>query len=313
MQLYKPRGFGEFFQDTFAFLKQNGKHFFKHFFIVNGLFILILMVLGYFFSKFYREVFFGGIVYGNPDAMDAYINDNIGLFILFVVVFVVVGLTASVISYAFVPIYLNLYAKQNGTNFTATDLIQSYKKNIGNIFIFLICGILVAIPLMIFVGLLAFILTITIVGILALPLIVGGVSLYYQGTLMEYLERKKSIWESFGYSWKLMSTKFWAAILCVGLFFLMAYIMQYIVAIIPYILGMVELYTNIDPSGNLNPEDVGNTVSIMMLAIFAISFLVSSMLSLIVQLNIGIVFYSLKEENENINTKSDIDLIGSGE
>ena len=46
MQLYKSRGFGEYFQDTFAFLKQNGKHLFKHFFIINGIFLLILMVIG---------------------------------------------------------------------------------------------------------------------------------------------------------------------------------------------------------------------------------------------------------------------------
>jgi len=50
MQLYKSRDFSAFFQDTFAFLKQNGKHYFKHYFIVNGIFLMILMVLGYFFT-----------------------------------------------------------------------------------------------------------------------------------------------------------------------------------------------------------------------------------------------------------------------
>jgi hypothetical protein len=50
-----------------------------------------------------------------------------------------------------------------------------------------------------------------------------------------------------------------------------------------------------------------------MVAIFLLTFLVSSILNVIVQINQGVVFYSLKEDNENINTKSDIDLIGSSE
>jgi hypothetical protein len=51
----------------------------------------------------------------------------------------------------------------------------------------------------------------------------------------------------------------------------------------------------------------------MMLAIFLLTFLVSSVLNVILQLNQGVVYYSLKEDIENINTRSDIDLIGSGE
>ena len=64
MQLYKSRDFSAFFQDTFTFLKQNGKHYFKHFFIVNGIFLLILMVIGYFLTKFYSEFLFGGVLQG---------------------------------------------------------------------------------------------------------------------------------------------------------------------------------------------------------------------------------------------------------
>jgi hypothetical protein len=58
---------------------------------------------------------------------------------------------------------------------------------------------------------------------------------------------------------------------------------------------------------------IQKTMTVMMLAIFLLTFLVSSILNVVVQLNQGIVYYSLKEDNENINTKSDIDLIGSGE
>ncbi|TXE19923.1 hypothetical protein ES692_01295 [Psychroserpens burtonensis] len=313
MQLYKSRGFGEYFQDTFAFLKQNGKHLFKHFFIINGIFLLILMVLGYFFSKFYTDVIFGGLLNGNSAGIDEYMNQNSGVFIVLILVFIIVGLLAAMISYSYVPIYLKLYSKHDGKNFTATDIINTYKANIGKIFIFLLCGILIVIPLMLGVGILLFILAITIIGIFAMPLVIGAVSLFYQGALMEYLDEKRGIWDSFGYSWRMMSSKFWAAIACVGIFYLISYVAQNVIALIPYIFGMVNLFTEIETNTVPEPMAIQKTMTVMMLAIFLLTFLVSSILNVVVQLNQGIVYYSLKEDNENINTKSDIDLIGSGE
>lgn len=313
MQLYKSRDFGLFFQDTFAFLKQNGTHLFKNFFIINGIFLLILMVMGYFFSKFYMDVVFGGIINGNPNAIDDYMNENAGLFILLFLVFIIVGLVATVISYSFVPIYLKLFAEHGDKTFNAAEIINEYKTNIGKIFIFLICGIILAFPLTIVAGILLFVLAITLIGFLLMPLVIGGFSLLYQGTLMEYFQNKKSIWESFGYSWTLISTKFWPAVGCVGLFFLMSYIAQNVIALIPYFLFIVDMITETQSGVNPDPQELGKSMTVMMVAIFLITFFVSSILNVIVQVNQGVVFYSLKEDNENINTKSDIDLIGSSE
>jgi len=313
MQLYKSRSFGEFFQDTFSFLRQNGGHLYKNFFIINGIFILILMVLGYFFSNFYTEVVFGGLTNNNPNAIEDYLNQNASIVVVFVLLFVTIGLVSAIISYAFVPIYLKLYAKNEGKNFTASDIINEYKANIGNIFIYLICAILVVIPLMILAGVISFILAITMIGIILLPVVIGAVSLYYQGTLMEYIENEKSVWESFGYSWTVMSSKFWPAIGSVGLFFLMIYIVQNIVVMIPYFVFIVDMMTDINSGTAATSQEISKSASVMMIIIFVLSYLVGLVLNLIVQVNQGIVFYSLKEDIENINTKSDIDLIGSGE
>lgn len=312
MQLYKSRDFSAFFQDTFAFLKQNGKHYFKHYFIVNGIFLLILMVLGYFFTKFYSELLFGGILQNNPNAMDDYMNDNLGLFVLLLFVFLTVGLIAGLISYSYTAIYLKLYIKNNGSNFDTKAIIESYKANIGKLFIFLLCGLLIAFPILIVSGIVMFVLAITIIGFLLLPLVIGALSLFYNMTLMEYIENKKGIWDSFGYAWTLLTSKFWAAVGSVGLFFLMSYIVQNVITIIPYIFGMASIFTTID-SGSTTSQDIGGTMMVIMLIVFFITFIVGSILNNIVQLNQGIVFYSLKEDQENINTKSIIDQIGSGE
>ena len=313
MQLYKSRGFGEFFQDTFSFIRQNGGHLYKNFFIVNGIFILILMVLMYFFSKFYTDVVFGGLVNNNPNALDNYLNDNIGVMTLFFFLFIVLGLISAAVSYSYIPIYLKLYAKNNDKTFNASDIINEYKANIGKILVFIIFAIIVAIPIFIVAGITSLILAITFIGILLIPLVIGAVSLLYQGTLMEYIEHKKSIWTSFGYSWQLMGSKFWAAIGSAGLFFLMSYIAQNVIALIPYFFFIVDMLTSIETNTNPDPQEIGKSLSLIMIVIFMLTYFVSTVLGIIVQANQGIVFYSLKEEQENINTKSDIDLIGTSE
>lgn len=315
MQLYKSRGFNEFFQDTFSFLKLNGTHLFKHFFIINGIFLIILMTLGYFFTKFYSEIVlssFDSPLYSN--GIDSYMDENLGLFILLFVVFVIVALVAGVISYAYVPIYLKLYNKTNSTDFDTKDIINAYKENAGKLIIFLLCSILIAIPVIIIMFILLFLLIITIIGILATPLVIAFVMLFYIMTLMEYMENKRGIWDSFGYAWTLIFSKFWAAIGCAGIFVLISYIIQNVIAMIPYIFGMATLFTTIDrPDNTVNPEEIAASMTIMMLLVFFLTFVVSTVLNVVIQLNQGVIYYGLKENTENTGTKSIIDQIGSGE
>ena len=315
MQLYKSRGFSEYFQDTFTFLKQNGKHFFKHYFIVNGIFLLILMVLGYFFTKFYTEFVFGGIMNqgNNPNVLEEYMNENGPLFFLLAFLFVVVGLVAGMISYSYTPIYLKLYSEKDGKNFGTKEIVNLYKSKIGNLIIFLIVSIGVGLLLLIPTGIIMFVLAITIIGIMLLPVVLGAFMLFFSCTLMEYLNDKKGLMESYSYAWKLMTSKFWAAIGSVGLFYFMSYVVQNVITMIPYIFGMASMFTTIEQNGQPDADEFSSFMTIMMLLVFFLSFVLGTILNNIVQLNQGIVFYSLKEENENINTKSEIDLIGSGE
>ncbi|WP_248722317.1 hypothetical protein [Seonamhaeicola sp. ML3] len=314
MQLYRSRGFGDFFQDTFAFLKQNGKHFFKHYFIINGIFLLLLLAMGYFFTKFYTDFIFGSAL-RNQDmsAIDNFMNDNFGLFIVLLFFFVIVALIAGTVSYAYMPIYLKLYNENSGKGFDTKDIISTYKNNLGKIGVFVICSILLFIPLIIVLGICSFILMITIIGILAIPLLFGGFMLFYTMTLMEYLNDEKGIWECFGYSWSLITSKFWAAIGSVGIFYLMSYIAQNVVGLIPYFFGMASLFSSTYDGDQPSNDEIGLTFTIIMMSVFFISFILGAILGNIVQLNQGIVYYGLKEGKENINTKDDIDLIGSGE
>lgn len=313
MELYKSRDFSAFFQDTFAFIKENGKHFFREYFIVNGIFLLVLAVLGYFFTTFYTDFIFGGLLNNKSTSVfDDYINDNLVLFLAMLLVFMLVAMVAGIVSYAFPFIYLKLYSHKGGTNFETRDILNSYKVNVGKLITFILCSIAISIPMFIVFVIGAFILTITIVGIMALPLLAGAFMLFYGMTLMEYLEGERGIWDCFSYAWDLLKSKFWAAVGSVGLFYLLVYIIQNIISIIPYFFGMASMFTTVS-EGSTNSEDLGATMTVVMLVVFFLTFFTGTVLGNVVQLNQGIVFYSLKEEKENINTKSVIDQIGSGE
>ncbi len=312
MQLYRSRDFGAYFQDTFGFLKANGGHFFKHFFIVNGIFILILMVLGYFFMKFYTDVLFGGLLQNDQNVFDDLINANSGWFLFIVILFVVASIVFGIFMYAYPVFYLQLYEKLGSKKFGTAEIVTAYRSNLGKLMIYVLASILIGIPLMLVFSAAIFALIITMIGIILIPFLFATFSLFYVMALMEFMEGKRSVWDSYSYSWKLLSSKFLAAVGSVGLFFIMSYLVQNVITLIGYIFGMVRMFTTIE-SGNPNPEEFSSSFSVLLVIMFMAGFLLGTVLNNIVLLNEGVVFYSLKEENENINTKSVIDQIGSGE
>ena len=312
MQLYKSRNFSAYFQDTFAFVKANSGHFFKHFFIVNGLFVLILMILGYFFMTFYTDFLFGGLAQNDPNVIEDFLNENSVLFLFLAILFVVASIIFGVFMYAYPVFYLKLYRTLGPKNFGTSELIFEYKENLVRLFIYILCSILIGIPLVMLFGIVIFVLFITIIGVLAVPFVAAVLMLFYYMALSEYLEGKMGIWESFSYASKLLMSKFLPAVACAGLFYLMSYVVQNVITIIAYIFGLLKLFTDAS-AGTSNPEDVGGMMSVVMIISFIGGFLLGIFLNNIVLLNQGIIFHSLKEEAENIHTKDIIDQIGSGE
>ena len=321
MQLYKSRGFSAFFQDTFAFLKLNGKHFFKYYFAINGVFLLLMLILSYFFTRFYTDVVFGSLSQTNPnEAVDIYMNENFGLFMIFFLLFIIVGIISGIVSYAYTPFYMRLYIERSGKSFKTKDLITLYKNNIGKLLIYVLCSILLLIPVVAVFSVILFALAISVVGLIILmalsifimPLVIEMLSLFFTMALMEYLDGKRGIWESFGYSWTLMQSKFWPAVGSVSLFFLMNYILQNMVTLIVYIFGFIKTLTSLE-TNSPDPQELSASMTVIMLVTFFVGFILSAFLNNIMLINQGMVYYGLKEDNENINTSSIIDQIGSGE
>ncbi len=304
MKLLKRRDFSAQFNDTFSFLRLNGKHYFKNYLIVNGIQLLFMLLIIYFFiSSFYGLSTFDT---GNSSAVfEDYIKNNLVVFIIVMTVFVVVAILFAIVQYSYTPIYLLLYNEKGGTNFTAKDILhQIFKVKLGKIIIFFLTSLLIAIPTLIVAAIAGVILLITIVGIFFL---IAAIAMWYNNALMEYLSSDKGVFECFGYSFELIKINFWANVGAVGLFILLIGVVNGGISLVTTMLTSLVSFNTIDAS------EKGIITMISMVVSFIIAKIISIFLQIINQLAINIVYFSAKEENENISGLSEIDKIGLGE
>lgn len=313
-QLYKSRDFGAYFQDTFAFLKQNARHFFKNFFIVNGFFLLILATVSYYFYKVYEDIVINRMILNREtDALSSFIDQNFGSILLFGTIGFFLILIISVLNYAFVPIYFKLYERHRGQNFTYNEIVQELKANIEKLIIFIFASIPIGLLSIVAVGIVGFVLAITIIGI-PLLLFLGAIfSMFFHATLMEYLNTDKGVFECFSYGLNMCFQKFWPAMGSIAVFFIIVYVFQISIGIIQLIVtSILGLTTLTDPNSFQVIDETWSIQFIIMVVFQIFSYLLSLTTSAIVQMNQAIIYYSLKEEKENIHTQSTIDEIGKG-
>lgn len=311
-ELYKKRDLSGNFSDTITFFKSFGKHFFKNFFIINGIFLMILIVLIYFISKIYVEVLFSNVGNTNnaSNYLISYFNNNISLVIgSFIAVFLLVVIL-SMLNISYPVIYLKLFEKTNSTDFSTQDIIKDLKQIVGKMIVFLIGSVLVIIPLSFIVLGLLFLLCFILIGIPLL--IIVGCAFFSWITLSyyDYILNNKGFFTALSKGYTMVKQQFWNIVGTTFLILLLVQIIQGIITLIPYVIAMIWMFTS---NQNLEPANSGyfSTVGILMAAIMVFSVLLTYVFNNFIIINQGLIYYGLKEENENNSTKSQIDLIGT--
>jgi hypothetical protein len=315
-ELFKKRNFSEYISDTITFFKTFGKHYFKNYFIINGIFLMILVVLLYFVSKVYMEFIFSLSSPNNGVNKGSYIvdyfNNNTILFITTVILFLLLTIFISMISYAYPVIYLQYIEKTNATEFTSNDIIKALKENISRLIIFFLGLLFIITPLMIVVITINVLLIFIIIGLPLFFIVIPGFMSWIALSFYEFMSKKIGFFEALGNGFKLMRLRFWDTI---GTTLVMAFLIQIIqgiITLIPYIIGIVILFTtgqSMPDSGAQAGDFSGFTI------LFSIIMVVSIILSYTFQnfqfINQGLIYYSLREDSENNTSKSQIDLIGT--
>lgn len=312
-QLFKKRNFSELVGDTFTFFKMNGKHYFRNYFIINGGFLLVLLVLVYFIMNVFFEGLFANLnggLGGTNNTIDHYINNNLELVITLGILTVITAIFLSLLSYAYPVAYMNLLEKKSG--FSTNEIIEVIKSKIGKIIIFFIVSLFVMIPIMMIVMVLSFALVFILIGIPLLFIIIPAMMCWFSLSFYDYISTDKGYFEALGNGFSLLKQKFWPSVGSTAIMYLIMQIVVGFVSMIPYLIGIFSMFTTME--GQNSPNIQSEQFSFLML-MMGITMILSLLLNFIFQnlllVNQGIIYYSLREENENNTPKSEIDLIGT--
>jgi len=313
-ELYKKRDLSANFSDTTTFFKTFGKHYFKNYFIINGIFLMILVVLIYFISKVYMEVIFSGIsnAENNPNYLMNYFNNNMVLIAGgFIITFLLIVIL-SMLNISFPVIYMRLVEKTNGDSFSTNEIISGLKKKIGKMIVFFLGSLFIIMPVAIIVFGLLFLLCFILIGIPLLfivgPAFISWITLSYY----EYILKDVGYFRALSNGFRLVKQQFWTTVGTTFLMLMLTQIIQGFITMIPYVLGMIWMFTSSENLQEANSQTgVFSTMGILFAVIMVFSILLSYVFNNFILVNQGLIYYGLQEEKENNSTKSQIDLIGT--
>lgn len=315
-QLFKKRTFGDLISDTITFFKSYGKHYFKSYFAINGIFIAILVVAIYFIMRIYMDFIFSMSTMvnqnNNPESMlESYFNDNLPLFIGSIIVILFLSLLVTLINFAYPVIYMDLLNKAKGNDFGTKEILTELKKHAGKLLLYAIASVFILMPIMMIVMIIVFALIFIIIGIPLLFIVMPALMCWIGLSFFDYLTTESGYFGSLQNGFSLLKQKFWTTIGTTVVILIMIQVAQGIITMVPYMIGMASMFTTLQ-----NPEAVqtGEIFKGMSL-VFSLVMVLSVLLGLICHnfqfVNQGLIYYSLREETEENGSHSDIDLIGA--
>lgn len=311
-QLYSKRSFGQLVGDTLTFFKENGSNYFKNYFIINGGFLLALVVIIYFLIKIFLEGAFSnfGATNGNENFLN-HIYSNLGLFIglgLFLVLLIVL---ISIINYLFPVAYLKLI--ETKTEITTENIIKQLKTKVGKVVVFFLASLFVFIPIMLFVFFIMFLLMMVIIGIPLIFIVIPAVMSWITLSFYDYVSTDNGYFQSLGNGYRMLKSKFWPIVGSTAIMYIIVQVVVGVISMIPYTIGVASIFTNPEAMNN-KVNGVPEGLSFMMLMVsllMIVSIILNYTLQNLILINQGIIYYSIKEESENVSIINDIDLIGS--
>ncbi len=310
--LYKKRNFSDYISDTFMFFRHKGKHFFKLYFTINGGLLLVASTLIYFIFKVYFEFMFSSFSTGTvqqSNSMESLIEGNSATIITLAILGFFLLLFISLLQFAFPVIYLDLLDKTQGENFGVSAIFRNLKKNAFKLIKFIIGSIFILFPILAIIMTLNILLCIIIIGIPLLLITIPAMLAWVHLVFFHYITGEERFVTAISTAFYNLKQQFWQIVLSTLVVMIIIQIVLTIFTMIPYIFGVASIYTN--PQGITNQEESFSILTIMMTSIMIISFIANYILNNLILINQGLIYYSLKEHNENISSNNSIDLIGT--
>ena len=314
IQLFKIRTFSDYFSDTISFFKTSGRHFFRNYFIVNGGFMLVLIVLIYFGVTFYFESLQSETTISmnaGVTTYDDWTSRNIPLFIGFIIISFLVIVVLSLLNVAYPIIYLSLYDKHQGHDFSTTQIINVLKNNILRLIKFSLGTIFIYMPLFFIILGVCLALCFIIIGIPILLIVFPTLYSWLSIAFYDYLTNQSRFFQAMQVGYRTVFQDFWAVIGASFLMMMIVQMLQTVVAMIPYIIGVVIVFSSAQDTDTVPQHEKFGFFVILMVIVFALSVTVGYISNNLLVVAQGLMYYSGRERQESVGTTNLIDKIGS--
>ncbi len=302
-ELKENRDFGDIITLYFDFFKQNIKKFTDTFISYNGFFLIGILIVSYLLVSGFIGLIASTPAYNTeinvvPDI--SYVTYLIAGFILFFIIFIILG----VLNFGLSASYMIKYVDAKGMGFDKKEVWALVKERLGSIIGF----ILLLIPVYIGFLIVSFILAIIpLLGMLVQYVLQFFMSAWIGVSLFAMLYEKRDVADAFGLGWKLVTNNFWKSVGVNFILGLLVGILLMLLLSIPGILIGIYSYHVVDSNLVVSESIFATIIYTLGMCIFLILLIYSHCLTQFIN---GILFFNLHEKQYNTNTRAKIDQIG---
>ncbi|MDG4945589.1 hypothetical protein NMK71_04115 [Weeksellaceae bacterium KMM 9713] len=311
MQFYKNRDFGELISATFDFVKLYGRDYFKKYIILNGLIIILLMVVVFIgYGEFFSQMF-GGNLGGEQFFFEDYFAENTSVFILVSIITFIVFVLLSMVSYSFPVLYMKRVSETEATEVSLDEMTADLKSVIPKFLIFFLGMLFIIMPIMLIVFGISMALMFILIGFLLMILLVPAVMNIINFAFFHHYHTDEGFFKSISYAMNstIGSKSFWKYWGSLAIMYILIQVITSIFSFLPMIvLGSADFF---QPAGLA--DESAMLIGIVVISIYAFSIVASLVLTNLVYINTGFMYYdSRKDLHRNIQF-SEIDSLGTSE
>ena len=318
MQFYKKRDFGALISDTFNFVKLYGKNYFKNYFVINGLLLILMAVLVFFGFKNFFSLIFEGIG-GNSASIGRYFLENI-VQIIFTSLFIfLVFILISVVNYSYPVLYLKRLTETGNKNIAVDEIMSDVKKNIGKIFKLFLGFVFIVFPLYLAVYGLSYTVTYRIQGLsfLLLIFLTPVMTNVVNFLIYDYFNREKGFFNSLSYALRSQFSyqqynqkspfwKYWGTTVIL-------YILQQVVVYAFVFILVFIIILSLGLSLNMSSAETFYITLLLTVMAYPLIIIISLIMSNFISLCSGFMYYDSRTDLHREMDLTEIDSIGRDE
>jgi hypothetical protein len=270
----------------------------------------------------YRELLmqiFGSNMSGNSSYLENYFEDNLGMFIVIGLLTFILFVMLMIVNYLYPVFYLKRLAAGE-KKISMDDILNDFKNNAKKIAILCLGMIFIVTPPALIVLGVSYALVLVLIGIPIMLFVFPTVMNIVNFLMYDMFNSNRGFFESLSYSIRAQFSyangrekspywKYWGATLVL---FIIMYVITTIFTMIPMIVFFATMMTT-EQDGNFEQNPFSGAMGILFFVLYGFSMLVSFLLSNLMYVNSGLIYYDSRRDLHQQVEMAEIDTIGSNE